>query len=77
MSTTIQITESVNLLEIETSISNTVNNLEIEYSEINNIEINSGFTASIVYASDVMGLSNFIDNFMDSYNIDCGSPQHS
>lgn len=74
MSTTVHITETINLLEIETSIANTVNNLDIEYSEINNIEISSGFSASIVYASDVVGLDTFIDNFMDNYNIDCGSP---
>lgn len=74
MSTTVQITETINLLEIETSIANTVNNIDIEYSEINNIEISSGFSASVVYASDVLGLDTFIDNFMDNYNIDCGSP---
>lgn len=74
MSTTVQITETINLLEIETSIANTINNLDIEYSEINNIEISSGFSASVVYAGDVIGLDTFIDNFMDNYNIDCGSP---
>lgn len=74
MSTTVHITESINLLEIETSIANTINNLDIEYSEINNIEINSGFSMAIIYASDIIGLDTFIDNFMDSYNINCGSP---
>jgi hypothetical protein len=69
----IEILGIVSLLEIETSIQNTINNITIETIDNNTIEINTG-TTNIVLASDIIGLDNYIDNFLDSAEIECGSP---
>ena len=69
----IEILETVSLLEIETSIQNTINNITIETIDTNIIEINTG-TTNVVLASDVIGLDSYIDNFLDTAEIDCGSP---
>lgn len=62
-------------LILEPSLSDTVvNTLEIERSETASIQINTEYVGSVVFASDVIGLENFISNFMDDYEIDCGSP---
>ena len=68
----VEILEVVSLLEIETSIQNTINNITIEKLENNTVEINSG--SNIVLASDIIGLDSYIDNFLDSAELDCGTP---
>lgn len=51
-----------------------VHTLEIERSETSTIEINTDYVGTVVFAGDVIGLDNFIANFIDNYEIDCGSP---
>jgi len=69
----VEILETTYVLDIETSIENTINNITIEKIDNNTIEISSG-TTNIVLASDIIGLDSYIDNFLDSAEIDCGSP---
>lgn len=71
---TLEIYDTINILEIETSILDTINNLEIETTSDRTVEISTAFAGTIVYASDVVGLDNYLANFIDNYEIDCGSP---
>lgn len=60
---------------IETILSETINNiLEIESSASETIEIQTEYVGSVVFASDIIGLDNYLSNFIDDYEIDCGSP---
>jgi dihydroneopterin aldolase len=60
---------------IETILSETINNvLEIESSANEILEISTEYVGSVVFASDVIGLENYLSNFIDSYEIDCGTP---
>jgi len=60
---------------VETILSQTINNiLEIESSASDILEISTEFVGSVVFASDVIGLDNYLSNFIDSYEIDCGTP---
>lgn len=72
--TLIEINESVYILDIETEYSDNLNSLNIEISSNNTIEITSGYVGTVVFANDIIGLDNYISNFIDSYEIDCGSP---
>lgn len=72
MSNLVEIIETVYLLEIEVANSSNVSFLDIETSSINKIEISSGYSS--VSALEIMGLDNYIGNFIDTYEIDCGSP---
>lgn len=69
----IEILETVYTLEIEASILDNSISLEIESSNTEQLEISTGF-GNTVYASDVIGLDEYISNFMDDYEIDCGTP---
>jgi|LakMenEpi03Aug12_release.lakeMendotaPanAssembly.Ray.scaffolds.fasta_scaffold561430_2 hypothetical protein len=92
---TIEINETSYTLEVETSVSNNAdllevattsnqnleallsNNaytLEIEAISSQSLELNSGYVGSVVFASDVIGLENYLSDFIDTYNIDCGTP---
>lgn len=65
---------SINNL-VETTLSQTTTQvLEIESSLNDIIEISTEYAGSVVFASDVIGLENYLSNFIDSYEIDCGSP---
>jgi|LakMenEpi03Aug12_release.lakeMendotaPanAssembly.Ray.scaffolds.fasta_scaffold471897_2 hypothetical protein len=60
---------------IETILSETINNvLEIESSTNEILEISTEYAGSVVFASDVIGLDNYLSNFIDTYEIDCGTP---
>jgi hypothetical protein len=60
---------------VETILSQTINNiLEIESSASEILEISTEYSGSVVFASDIIGLDNYLSNFIDSYEIDCGSP---
>lgn len=61
------------LLEPEINDTN-IQTIEIERSETASIQINTEYVGSVVFASDVIGLDNFMSNFIDNYEIDCGSP---
>jgi hypothetical protein len=71
---TLEIFDTTNILEIETSTEDNTDNLEVTTSSTSTVEIVTGFAANVVYASDVIGLDNYLANFIDSYNIDCGTP---
>ena len=70
----IEIFNTNNILEIETSVMDVINNIEVETTSLETLEIVTGYSAFVVYASDIIGLDNYLSNFIDSYNIDCGSP---
>lgn len=70
----LEIFDTSYFIDIETSTEDNTENLEITTSTTDSVEISTGFSATIVYASDVVGLDNYLSNFIDSYNIDCGSP---
>lgn len=60
---------------IETSLSETITSvLEITSSELDTIQINTEYAGTVVFASDVIGLDNYLSNFIDDYEIDCGTP---
>ena len=60
---------------IETILSQTINNvIEVESSAFETIEISTEYAGTVVFASDVIGLDNYLSNFIDHYEIDCGTP---
>ena len=61
------------ILENETTNS-VIYTLEIEKSETATIQINTEYVGSVVFAGDIIGLDTFIDTFLDTAEIDCGSP---
>lgn len=71
---TLEIFGTTNILEIQTSIVDTTNNLEIEIMSDRVVEIVTGYAGTVVYASDIIGLDNYLSNFIDDYEIDCGTP---
>ena len=71
---TLEIFDTTNTIEIETSTEDNTDNIEITTTNADSVEITTGFAATIVYASDIVGLDNYLSNFIDSYNIDCGTP---
>jgi chaperonin GroEL (HSP60 family) len=71
---TLEIFDTTNTIEIETSTEDNTDNIEITTTNADSVEITTGFAATIVYASDIVGLDNYLANFIDSYNIDCGTP---
>ena len=71
---TLEIFDTVQTIEIETSTEDNTQTLEVTSTTTDSIEITTGFSATIVYASDIVGLDNYLANFIDSYNIDCGTP---
>lgn len=70
----LEINDTKHTIEIETSVSSIVNNLELVTSTDRTLEVISGYSANLVFASDVVGLSNYLANFIDTYEIDCGTP---
>lgn len=71
---TIEIFDTTNTIEIETSTENITDNIEVTSTILNTLEISTGFAATVVYASDIIGLDNYLSNFIDNYEIDCGTP---
>jgi len=79
---TVEVFDTNHIIEIETSTAVThgegIGVVDIETSTASSIEISTGFSAAIttnlVYASDVIGLTEFLTNFMDTFEIDCGTP---
>jgi hypothetical protein len=75
----------INLLEIETSFIDNVNNIEIERSESFNIEL---INTEKILASDLpdnipmskitgnldVARISGLDNYLDNYEFDCGTP---
>lgn len=71
---TLEIYDSKNIIEIETSVGNVYTNLEVETSIDRIVEIVSGSTLGFISAVDIIGLDDYLSNFIDNYEIDCGSP---
>lgn len=71
---TIEIFDTTQTIEIETSTEDNTENIEVTSTVLDTLEVSTGFAATIVYASEVVGLDNYLSNFIDSYNIDCGTP---
>ena len=71
---TLEISDTVNTLEIEVSTEDNTESVEFSSSVTDIVEVSTGFSATIVYASEIVGLDNYLSNFIDSYNIDCGTP---
>lgn len=71
---TLEIYDSKNIIEIETTIGNIFNNLEIEASSDRTVDVISGSSLGFISVSDISGLDSYLSNFIDSYEIDCGSP---
>jgi len=71
---TLEISDTVNILEIEISTDDNTEDVEVTSTVTDTVEILTGFSATIVYASEIVGLDNYLSNFIDSYNIDCGTP---
>lgn len=71
---TLEIYDSKYSIEIESSIGNVINNIEIETSTDKTVEIISGTTLGFISVGDILGLDNYLSNFIDGYEIDCGSP---
>lgn len=64
-----------NNLILENDVTNIISHsIEIEKSESAILQINTEYVGSVIFAGDVIGLDTFVANFIDSYNIDCGSP---
>ena len=74
MSLTIEIIENIFNLEIETAISDSINNLDIEASSNQIIEISTDYMGNVIVPTDIIGLDTYLSNFIDNYEIDCGSP---
>lgn len=70
----IEIINETNVLDIETSVMDVINNIEIETTSAQTLDIIAGYSAAVVYASDIIGLDNYLSNFIDEYEIDCGTP---
>jgi hypothetical protein len=70
----LEIYDTKNIIEIETSVGNVFNNLDIETSTDKTVEIISGSSLGFVSVGDILGLDEYLSNFIDSYEIDCGSP---
>lgn len=62
-------------LSLNTESSNgVVYTLELEQSDLVTLQINTEYVGSVVFAGDVINLDTFIANFIDTYEIDCGTP---
>lgn len=70
----LEIYDTKNIIEIETSIGNIFNNVEVETSTDKTVEIVSGSSLGFVSVSDILGLDDYLSNFIDNYEIDCGNP---
>lgn len=71
---TVEIYDTKHIVEIESTIGNIINNLEIETSSDRSVDIVSGSSLGFISVSDIVGLDSYLSNFIDSYEIDCGSP---
>ena len=73
----IEILQNHSTIDVEASILNNLelnqNNLILE-NETATIQINTEYVGSVVFAGDIIGLDTFIDTFLDTAEIDCGSP---
>ncbi len=65
----IEVIDQLNLIQIETSVIDNINNIEIERYQTFNVELSTNLAGS-VFVSDIIGL----DSYLDNYAFDCGTP---
>lgn len=70
----IEISKVRETVEISATITNHSHNISIDTTTDSVVEISSGYSGSVVYAGDIIGIDNYIQNFLDLANIDCGTP---
>lgn len=70
----LEVNNTHDIIEIETSISDSSTIVEVSSSTQQLLEISTNYSMNIVYASDIVGLDNYLSNFIDNYQIDCGTP---
>ncbi len=61
---TLEISDVTTTLEIETSTEDNTENLEVTSTVVNTVEIQTGFSSTVSYATEVVGLSTYIANNM-------------
>ena len=61
---TLEISDVTTTLEIETSTEDNTENLEVTSTVVNTAEIQTGFSSTVSYATEVVGLSTYIANNM-------------
>ena len=61
---TLEISDVTTTLEIETSTEDNTENLEVTSTVVNTVEIQTGFSSTVSYATEVVGLGNYIVNNM-------------
>lgn len=59
---------------LEANHPETIINVEVEQSEALTLQINTEYVGNVIFAGDIIGLDTYIANFIDDYEIDCGSP---
>ena len=59
---TLEISDVTTTVEIETSTDDNTQTLEISNTTIDTVEIQTGFSSAVAYATDVIGLSSYISN---------------
>lgn len=60
---TLEISDVTTTLEIETSTEDNTENLEVTSTVMGTVEIQTGYSSTVAYASDVIGLSTYIANY--------------
>jgi hypothetical protein len=60
---TLEISDVTTTLEIETSTEDNTENLEVTSTVIGTVEIQTGYSSTVAYASDIIGLSNYIADY--------------
>lgn len=73
-SPTIEISKLRETVDITTTITDHVHNISIENTSEKVLEVSSGYAGTVVYASDVIGMDTYLQNFIDNTTIDCGTP---
>ena len=61
---TLEISDVTTTLEIETSTDDNTQSLEITSTVVDSVEIQTGFSSTVSYATEVVGLGDYIVNNM-------------
>jgi hypothetical protein len=64
--------EESNIQTISSNNQSTI--LEIEKSDIDSLHIVTNYIGNIIFPADIVGLDDYLSNFIDNYEIDCGFP---
>jgi hypothetical protein len=61
---TLEISDVTTTLEIETSTDDNTQSLEVTSTVVGSVDIQTGFSSTVSYATEVVGLGNYIVNNM-------------